>query len=77
VLAAEPDAAYDTALQELGARGDELSPYLRGRFAANSGVPRDGETREPAIPTEPEGFRELTFKQASAVVAAFEEVYER
>jgi len=77
VLAAEPDAAYDTALAELGSRGDELSAYLRGRFAANSGVPRGGEVREPAVPTEPEGFRDLTFKQASAVVAAFEEVYER
>jgi hypothetical protein len=74
VLAATPDAAYDTALAELGSYGTEFSDYLNGRFDDGSGVLRDGRLREPAVPVEPAGFRDLTFRQASAMVAAFEQV---
>ncbi|MEU6281111.1 DUF6025 family protein [Streptomyces sp. NPDC047028] len=74
VRAARPDAAHPTALGWLGEHGERLSPYLRGRFRPGTGVPSDGVPREPALPVEPDGFRELTFRQASALVAAFEEV---
>ncbi|MEU0332763.1 DUF6025 family protein [Streptomyces sp. NPDC006193] len=73
VRAAGPDAAHATALGWLGDHREGLSGYLRGRFRSGSGVPADGALREPAVPVEPDGFRELTFRQASAVVAAFEE----
>ncbi len=75
VLTAEPDAAHDTARAELAVRGDRLSAYLRGRFAPERGVPRDGEHWAPATPVEPDGFRELTFRQACAIVAALEEAH--
>ncbi|MFD1661067.1 DUF6025 family protein [Streptomyces caeni] len=71
--AARPDDSYDTALSWLAEHGGRLSPYLRGRFRDGSGVPAGGETREAAVPVEPEGFRELTFRQACAAVAACEE----
>lgn len=74
VLAAGPDAAHETTLGWLGEHREKLSAYLRGRFTSGSGVPADGTLRDPAVPVEPDGFRDLTFQQASAVVAAFEEV---
>ncbi|WP_433547245.1 DUF6025 family protein [Streptomyces sp. CA-294286] len=74
VRAARPDAAYETTLTWLDGNRDRLSEYLRGRFRSGSGVPADDTLREPAVPTEPEGFRELTFRQACGAVAAFEEV---
>ncbi|MDI5973802.1 DUF6025 family protein [Streptomyces sp. SL13] len=73
VRAVRPEAAYDTALAQLASLGG-LSDYLLGRFRSGSGVPHTGEPREPAVPVEPEGFRDLTFRQASSIVAAFEEV---
>ncbi|MFR0352438.1 DUF6025 family protein [Streptomyces sediminimaris] len=73
VLAAAPDGAHDVALDWLREHRDRLSPYLRGRFANGAGVPADGTSRDPAVPVEPEGFRELTFRQACMVVGAFEE----
>jgi hypothetical protein len=75
VLAAAPDGAHERALSAVAAHADVWSPYLRGRFRGMSGIPCDGESLPPARPVEPEGFRELTFRQASAIVAAFEEVY--
>ncbi len=74
VRAADPDDAYPTALGWLGEHGGKFSGYLRGRFRDGSGVPHDGILREPSTPVQPEGFREMTFRQASAMVAAFEEV---
>ncbi|WP_149183693.1 DUF6025 family protein [Streptomyces sp. TRM49041] len=74
VLAAGPDDAYETALTWLTAHGERLSDYVRGRFRAGSGVLADGTPRDPAVPVEPEGFRDLTFRQACGAVAAFEEV---
>ncbi len=74
VRAADPESAHDVALREVASRAEEFSGYLRARFRPESGVPRDGESREGDVPAEPEGFRELTFRQASAIVAAFEEV---
>ena len=74
VLAAAPDGSYDATLGWLGDHADLLSPYLRGRFKNGSGAPADGASREPAVPVEPDGFRELTFRQACGAVAAFEEV---
>jgi hypothetical protein len=74
VLTAAPDAAYDIALAELGGCYAEFSDYLSARFDEGSGVLSDGGSREPAVPVEPEGFRDLSFRQASAMVAAFEHV---
>ncbi len=74
VLAAGPDGSYDATLGWLTEHADRLSPYLRGRFKDGSGVPADGASRDPAVPVEPDGFRELTFRQACGAVAAFEEV---
>ncbi|WP_329049441.1 DUF6025 family protein [Streptomyces violaceus] len=74
VRAAGPEAAYDTTLTWLDSHRDRLSEYLRGRFRSGSGVPADDTPREVAVPVEPEGFRELTFRQACGAVAAFEEV---
>ncbi|MFG2196041.1 DUF6025 family protein [Streptomyces sp. NPDC048639] len=71
--AARPGEEYDAALTWLGAHRDGLSDYLCGRFREGSGIPYGGVPREPAVPVEPEGFRDLTFRQASAIVAAFEE----
>lgn len=68
------DAAYDTTLTWLTGSRERLSRYLRGRFRTGSGVPADGTRRPRAVPVEPDGFRELTFRQACGVVAAFEEV---
>jgi len=70
VLSAAPDDAYDTALHEIGG----FSDYLARRFDDGSGVLRDGLDRAQSVPVEPDGFRELTFRQASAMVAAFEQV---
>ncbi|MGW5293043.1 DUF6025 family protein [Streptomyces bacillaris] len=72
--AADPEAAHGTTLRWLEGNAESLSPYLRGRFAGGSGVPTDGTVREPAVPVAPDGFRALTFRQACAAVAAFEEV---
>ncbi|CAO0828294.1 putative protein OS=Streptomyces microflavus OX=1919 GN=Smic_84070 PE=4 SV=1 [Streptomyces microflavus] len=72
--AADPEAAHGTTLRWLEGNAESLSPYLRGRFAGGSGVPADGTVREPAVPVEPDRFRTLTFRQACAAVAAFEEV---
>ncbi|GHD02168.1 hypothetical protein GCM10010313_15590 [Streptomyces violarus] len=74
VRAAGPEAAYDTTLTWLDSHRERLSEYLRGRFRSGSGVPADDTLREAAVPVEPEGFRELTFRQACGAVAAFEEV---
>ncbi|WP_338675175.1 DUF6025 family protein [Streptomyces sp. SCSIO 30461] len=74
VRAAGPEVAYDTTLTWLDGNRDRLSEYLRGRFRSGSGVPADNTLRDPAVPIEPEGFRELTFRQACGVVGAFEEV---
>ncbi|MEU8888663.1 DUF6025 family protein [Streptomyces sp. NPDC048442] len=74
VRAAGPSAAYETTLGWLDGNGERLSGYLRSRFRSGSGVPADGTPREPAVPVEPEGFRELSFRQACGAVAAFEEV---
>ena len=74
VLAARPDAAYETALAALAGHAGEFSGYLRSRFGHGSGVLTDGQVREPSVPVEPAGFRDLTFRQASAMVAAFEQV---
>ncbi|MEU3528101.1 DUF6025 family protein [Streptomyces sp. NPDC038707] len=74
VRAAGPDAAHATALGWLGEHGQKLSAYLRDRFRPGTGVPADGTPRDPAVPVEPDGFRALTFRQASGTVAAFEEV---
>ncbi|MGF1431022.1 DUF6025 family protein [Kitasatospora sp. LaBMicrA B282] len=74
VRAADPQRAHEVALHEVASRAEEFSGYLRSRFRPEAGVPRDGEAREADLPVEPEGFRELTFAQACAVVAAFEEV---
>ncbi|MEU7583136.1 DUF6025 family protein [Streptomyces sp. NPDC041068] len=73
VLAAAPDAAHDTARGWLSTHQDRLSPYLRGRFEEGRGVPTGTALRGPAAPVEPAGFRKLTFRQACAVVGAFEE----
>ncbi|MGW2235189.1 DUF6025 family protein [Streptomyces sp. NPDC001759] len=43
------------------------------RFRDSSGAPHDGSQWVPATPVEPDAFRELTLRQASALVAAFEE----
>ena len=74
VRSAGPDGSYETTLRWLTSHQGRLSAYLRGRFKTGSGVPADGTARDPATPVEPEGFRELTFRQASGVVAAFEAV---
>ena len=74
VRGAGPEAAYGTTLSWLDGNRDRLSAYLRGRFRSGSGVPADGALRDPAVPVEPEGFRNLTFRQACGAVAAFEEV---
>ncbi|MFB8177717.1 DUF6025 family protein [Streptomyces sp. NPDC055966] len=74
VLSTPAEQAYDTALDWLAENRDSLSPYLLDRYRDGSGVPHDGSQREPATPVEPDGFRELTLRQASALVAAFEEV---
>ncbi len=74
VTRAAPEAAYEVALAELAGVCGQLSPYVRDRFREGSGVPRDGEPREAAVPVEPEGFRDLTYRQACALVAAFEEI---
>lgn len=66
--------AHDTALSWLDSHRDRLSPYLRGRFRSGGGVPADGTPRDAAEPVEPAGFRDLTFREACAAVAAFEEV---
>ncbi|KAB1979145.1 DUF6025 family protein [Streptomyces triticiradicis] len=73
VLSAPPEAAYDTALGWLAESRSHLSGYLLDRFRDGSGVPHDGAHRDPAVPVEPDGFRDLTLRQASALVAAFEE----
>lgn len=73
VLAGGPDRAYDTSLGWLSSHGERLSDYLRGRFKADSGVRVGGTPRDPGVPVEPQGFRDLTFRQACSVVAAFEE----
>ncbi|QEV17963.1 DUF6025 family protein [Streptomyces alboniger] len=70
-----PDDAYEATLGWLARHGERLSPYLRGRFRGGSGVPADGTPRSPAVPVEPDGFRDITFRQACAAVAAFEEAY--
>ncbi|MFC7264920.1 DUF6025 family protein [Streptomyces lutosisoli] len=72
-LSAPGDQAYETALGWLAGHRDALSAYVLDRFRDGSGVPHDGASREPAVPVEPDGFRELTLRQASALVAAFEE----
>ncbi|MEU6083345.1 DUF6025 family protein [Streptomyces sp. NPDC047108] len=74
VTAARPGEEYDAALAWLRTHQGGLSDYLRGRFREGSGVPYGGVRRDPAVPVEPDGFRDLTFRQASAIVAAFEEV---
>ncbi len=74
VQAAAPGTAYDVTVAWLGEHQERLSPYLSGRFRPWAGVPADGADREPATPVEPPGFRELTFRQACGIVAAFEEV---
>ncbi|MFE3111442.1 DUF6025 family protein [Kitasatospora indigofera] len=74
VRAAGPEDAYGTTLAWLDGYRDQLSGYLRGRFRSGGGVPAGGDPRDPAVPVEPEGFRELTFRQACGAVAAFEEV---
>lgn len=73
VLAARPDAAYETALAALGDGAGCFSGYLGRRFDDGAGVLTDGQAREPSVPVEPAGFRDLTFRQASAMVAAFEQ----
>ena len=73
VLSVDAGAAFGTALAELDRSGRHLSGYLRGRFGDGAGVLWDGQVRGPAVPVEPPGFRDLTFRQASAIVAAFEE----
>ena len=73
VRAAAPDAAHETARAAIDKEGAGFSDYLRDRFRDGTGVPSGTAVREPAVPTEPEGFRDLTFRQASAVVAAFED----
>lgn len=74
VRAARPDDSYETTLGWLADHGDRLSDYVRGRFRSGSGVRVGGTPRAAAVPVEPEGFRELTFRQACGAVAAFEEV---
>ncbi|WP_327070951.1 DUF6025 family protein [Kitasatospora sp. NBC_01250] len=74
VRAADPEQVHDVALREVASREEDFSDYLRGRFRPEAGVPRDGAAREADLSTEPEGFRELTFRQASSLVSAFEEV---
>ena len=73
VLAAGPGHSYETTTAWLSTQSDRLSEYVRSRFKVDSGVPSDGTLRDPAVPVEPEGFRELTFRQACGAVAAFEE----
>ena len=73
VLSVPGEQAYETALGWLAGHRDGLSVYLLDRFRDGSGVPHDGAGREPSRPVEPYGFRELTLRQASALVAAFEE----
>jgi len=58
----------------LGERGSALSAYVRDRFRPGVGLPVDGLARPAASSVEPQGFRDLSFRQASAVVATFEEV---
>ncbi|MFD3873052.1 DUF6025 family protein [Streptomyces sp. NPDC058623] len=74
VSGAAPEDAHATTLTWLDEHRDDLSAYLRSRFRSWAGVPADGDVREPSVPVEPEGFRSLTFRQACAAVAAFEEV---
>ncbi|MGI5259349.1 DUF6025 family protein [Streptomyces angustmyceticus] len=71
----DAERAYDITTAWLARHGERLSSYLRGRFRSGSGVPADGTTRPPAVPVEPAGFRDLTFRQACAAVAALEEAY--
>lgn len=73
VLASAPQAAQEVAVSWLGENRDGLSPYLRGRFRPGKGVPYGGERLERAEPVEPDGFRDLSFRQACGIVAAFEE----
>ncbi|MGW7496810.1 DUF6025 family protein [Streptomyces luteogriseus] len=73
-VCAAPDNTHDTTVGWLVTHQERLSPYLRGRFRESSGIPTDAALRAPATPVEPDGFRSLTFRQACAVVAAFEEV---
>lgn len=75
VRQARPEEAYQAALGWLADHQDGFSDYLRDRFRPQSGVPHDGRPRPPAVPVEPPGFRDLTFRQASAMVAAFEELH--
>lgn len=74
---ADPELCYETALREVESRSEEFSRYLRGRFRNGVGVAHDDGRPEMGQPAEPETFREMTFRQACALVAAFEEVCNR
>ncbi|MFG2528935.1 DUF6025 family protein [Streptomyces sp. NPDC048516] len=74
VLAAGPDDSYATTLTWLSTHRDRLSEYVRARFKSGSGVRVGGTPRDPSVPVKPEGFADMTFRQACGVVAAFEEV---
>ena len=74
IASTNPDGAHAAALHWLEEQADQFSPYFRGRFQLGAGVPADGRRRKAAHLEQPEGFTDLTFRQACAAVAAFEEV---
>lgn len=50
--------------------GPALSPYFRHRFRPRGTVLHPGEVPSSSRPVEPEGFRDLTFRQAGLAVGA-------
>ena len=54
--------------------GQQLSGYFRSRFGPRRGGLLSGDLVE-SQPLEPEGFRDLTLRQASAIVGALYELH--
>jgi hypothetical protein len=67
-------AAVDSAVQRWLERATHaLSGYFLNRFGARRGVLNAGELPTYSDPVEPEGFRELTLRQACMIVGALAE----
>ncbi|AJT40365.1 DUF6025 family protein [Psychromicrobium lacuslunae] len=66
------EQATSSASRWFSEHRQSLSPYLRNRFIAGAGVPRDADPLAVAESVQPPGFRELGIAEACAIAAAFE-----